>query len=166
MAILQLDITENRPDGQAANERGELTDWQRKRLVNQLEYPYQPHTRSFTVAATIALTIAVSLAIFTGMMWSSLRYPRQWHYRFIQAMAFGVLICFGIGCSDLFRDWLLGNLRCVMEAASLSHTGTPALAGCQSQAGECGLSDRTLARACPLCDLSARRVSDGWYRVC
>jgi len=42
MAILQLDITENRPDGQAANERGELTDWQRDRLVNQLEYPYQP----------------------------------------------------------------------------------------------------------------------------
>lgn len=102
MAILQLDITENRPDGQAANERGELTDWQRERLVNQLEYPYQPHTRSFTVAATIALTIAVSLAIFTGMMWSSLRYPRQWHYRFIQAMAFGVLICFGIGCSGIF----------------------------------------------------------------
>lgn len=98
MAILQLDITENRPDGQAANERGELTDWQRDRLVNQLEYPYQPRILPLTDATKIALLVAVSLAIFMGVIWSDLRYPLQSDYRTMQAMALAVLISLGIGC--------------------------------------------------------------------
>ncbi len=98
MAILQLDITENRPDGQAANERGELTDWQRDRLVNQLEYPYKPPIPHLTDVAKIALLVAVYLAILIGGMWSRLTYPLLSDYRSLVFMAIGVLICLGIGC--------------------------------------------------------------------
>lgn len=70
MAILQLDITENRPDGQAANERGELTDWQREWMIRQLKKPRParilllPHDT--TIAGITSLIVTVFLTFVLG----------------------------------------------------------------------------------------------------
>lgn len=88
MAILQLDITENRPDGQAANERGELTNRQRNWLLRQLEDSDQPNVPR----ATNGALVAGFLFVIIGLIWNTLQYPRLADYRQLEIIALGVLL--------------------------------------------------------------------------
>jgi hypothetical protein len=103
MAILQLDITENRPDGQAANERGELTDWQREWLVKQLKNPRQPRILLSAENANIAETAGLVLFVAVGFVLKELTRNQLTMFSWLLAIVLSMLLYVGIGHRGTIR---------------------------------------------------------------
>ncbi len=102
MAILQLDITENRPDGQAANERGELTSWQRNWLLSHLNSPPQLRIPFSTENVKIAGVVSPIMMVVSVIMLSGLSGRILTVSSMLSAIVLGAAVFIGIAYRPTF----------------------------------------------------------------